>query len=106
MKPPALNRGLSPVYLTSCYVQSLADLLLSNLKYLKVELVKSISPPIRLHGLLGIPALLCLFVFVTVSWLSVFFLVPMLLLFVWIILQPYRLWLRLKNLMIGKNFSR
>jgi hypothetical protein len=89
----------------SCYVRKVGGLALSSLKLSKDELVSSISPPIKLHGLVGIPAGLVILSFATLAWLSVFLLAPMLLTFVWAVLQPYRLWVFLKSRMTGTNFS-
>jgi hypothetical protein len=49
--------------------------------------------------------LAALLLFATVLWLFVFFLLPLLLTFAWMILQPWRLWLFLKSRMTGANFS-
>jgi hypothetical protein len=89
----------------SFYVRRVGGFALSNLKLSKDALVRSISPPIRLVGLVGMPAGLVLLLFATLAWLSVFLLAPMLLISVWMVLQPYRLWVFLKSRMTGANFS-
>jgi hypothetical protein len=76
-----------------------------NLKLQRDDLISSLYPRISVLGLVGIPMGLVLLLFATVAWISVFFLAPMLLIFAWTALQPYRLGLRLKNHMIGNRFS-
>ena len=88
----------------SYYVQKTARLVSLNLKSQRAELVSSISPPIRLRGLVGIPAQIVLLSCAILLWTLVFLLVPMLLICVWMVLQPYRLWLFLKSRMIGRSF--
>jgi hypothetical protein len=77
-----------------------------NLKRQKDALVRSIYPHTSVAGCLGILAGLVLLLCATLLWLLAFTLVPMLLLFAWMAVQPYRLWLRLKSRTTGKNFSR
>jgi len=76
-----------------------------NLKRQKDALVRSIYPHTSVLGLVGIPAGLVLLLFATLLWLLAFTLVPMLLLFAWMALQPWRLWQYFKSLITGKNFS-
>ena len=89
----------------SCYLASVANSASLSLKPLSNFLVKSISPPIRLRGLVGIPMAAVLLLLGTAAWIFVFFAAPMLLAFVWMVLQPWRLWLFLKRRMTGTNFS-
>ena len=58
------------------------------------KLLFFLAMPMHLFGLLLGAAI----------WLSVFLLVPTLLICVWTALQPYRLWLFLKSRMIGPHF--
>jgi hypothetical protein len=88
-----------------CYARRVAFLASSNLKSQSQALVSSIYPRISVLGCLGIPAGLLLLSFATAAWISVFFLLPPLLICVWMALQPYRLWLFLKSRMIGNLFS-
>ena len=85
----------------SYYVRKTGSLALWNLKSQKDALINSIYPRTSVLGLVGIPMGLVLLLCATVAWLLVFILAPMLLTFVWMVLQPYRLWLFLKSLMIG-----
>ena len=89
----------------SYYVRKVASLAFWNLKSQSLALVNLIYPHTSVLGCLGIPAGLLLLLLGTVLWLLVFFLAPMLLIFVWMALQPYRLWLYLKNHMTGNRFS-
>jgi len=57
------------------------------------------------RGFLGTPVLLASLCFGIAAWLLVFLTVPTLLIFVWMVLQPYRLWLFLQSRMTGQNFS-
>ena len=88
-----------------CYLASVVSSAGLSLRPLKVFLVRSISPPIRLVGLVAIPMAVVLLFFATALWISVFFLLPLLLTFAWMVLQPYRLWVFLRNRMTGTNFS-
>jgi len=88
-----------------CYVRKVVSLASWNLKLQKDDLISSLYPHISVLGLVGIPSGLFLLLFATVAWISVFLLAPMLLIFAWTVLQPYRLWLHLKSLMIGNRFS-
>ena len=76
----------------------------SNLKSQSHALVRSIYPHISVRGLVGMPAGLLLLLCATVAWLFVFTAAPMLLICVWMVLQPWRLWLLLKNRMTGSRF--
>jgi len=88
----------------SSYVTSVASSAFWNLRLLKDGLVRSICPPISVRGLVGIPGGLFLLSVATALWILAFFLLPVLLISVWTALQPYRLWLFLRNRMIGRNF--
>jgi hypothetical protein len=90
----------------SYYARKAVALAFSNLKRQKDALVRSIYPHTSVAGCLGIPAGLVLLLCATLLWLLAFILVPTLLAFAWMGVQPWRLWLFLKNLMLGKNFSR
>jgi len=92
----------SPMY---CSWKSAVGLAFSNLKWSSDELASCFSPPISALGLVGIPAATVLLLCVTAVWILVFTLVPMLLIFAWMGLQPYRLWLFLKSRTTGQNFS-
>jgi hypothetical protein len=89
----------------SYYARKAVSLAFSNLKSQRDELIKSIYPRINVLGLVGIPAGLFLLLFATALWILAFTLVPTLLLFAWMALQPYRLWLYFKSRMTGKHFS-
>jgi len=89
----------------SFYARKAAFLAFSNLKSQSQELVSSVYPRTSVLGCLGIPMGLVLLSFATVAWLLVFTVAPMLLICVWMALQPYRLWLFLKSRTIGKHFS-
>ena len=89
----------------SCYVRKAVSSAFSNLKSQSHALVRSIYPRISARGLVGMPAGLLLLLCATVAWLLAFTLLPMLLICVWMVLQPYRLWLFLKSRTIGKHFS-
>jgi hypothetical protein len=88
----------------SYYVRKTGSLALWNLKSQRDALINSVYPRISVLGLVGIPAGLVLLLCATVVWLLVFILGPMLLTFVWMVLQPYRLWLFLKSRITGRNF--
>ena len=88
-----------------CYARRVAFLASSNLKSQSRALASSIYPRISAVGCLGIPAGLLLLLCATAAWISVFFLLPPLLICVWMACQPYRLWLFLKSRMIGNRFS-
>jgi hypothetical protein len=89
----------------SYYARKAVFLVSSNLKSQSQALVSSVYPRISVVGLVGIPMGLVLLSFATAAWISVFLLAPMLLTFVWMALQPWRLWLFLKSRMIGNRFS-
>jgi len=89
----------------SFYARKAVSLAFSNLKSQSRALVSSVYPRISVLGCLGIPMGLVLLLCATAAWLSVFLLAPMLLIFVWMVLQPWRLWLFLKSRMTGRNFS-
>ena len=89
----------------SYYARKAVSLAFWNLKSQSLALVSSIYPRISVLGLVAIPAGLVLLSLGMVLWLLVFFLAPMLLIFVWMVLAPWRLWLYLKSLTIGKHFS-
>jgi len=89
----------------SYYARKVVSLALWNLKSQSRALVNLIYPHTSVLGLVAIPAGLLLLSLGMVLWLLVFFLAPMLLIFVWMALQPYRLWLYLKNHMTGNRFS-
>jgi len=86
------------------YVTSVASSASSNLRSQSRALASLVYPRTSVLGLVGIPAALLLLSFATVAWLLVFFTAPMLLICVWMALQPWRLWLFLRNRMIGRNF--
>jgi hypothetical protein len=87
-----------------CSWKSAADLAFLSLKSSSDELVSCFSPPINVLGFLGMPAGTVLLLCATVAWILVFTLVPTLLIFAWMVLQPYRLWLFLKSRMTGRDF--
>jgi hypothetical protein len=87
------------------YAMSVASSASSSLKSQSRALASSIYPRISVLGCLGIPAALLLLSFATAAWILVFFLLPPLLICVWMALQPWRLWLFLKSRMIGNRFS-
>ena len=89
----------------SYYARKAVSSASSSLKSQSLELVSLIYPRTSVLGLVGMPAALLLLSLGMVLWLLVFFLAPMLLIFVWMALQPYRLWLYLKNHMTGNRFS-
>ena len=89
----------------SYYARKVVSLALWNLKCQSRQLVSSIYPRINVLGLVAIPAGLLLLLFATAAWLLVFTLLPLLLICVWMVLAPYRLWLYLKNHMTGNRFS-
>ena len=89
----------------SYYARKAVSLAFWNLKSQSLELVSSIYPRISVLGLVGIPAGLLLLLFATAAWLLAFTLLPLLLICVWMVLQPWRLWLFLKSRIIGKRFS-
>ena len=88
----------------SYYVQKTGCLALWNLRSQRDALINSIYPHTSVLGLVGIPVGLVLLLCATLAWLLVFILGPMLLTFVWMALQPYRLWLFLKSRMTGWSF--
>ena len=90
----------------SYYFRKAVRLALLNLKSQKDALVSSVYPHTSVAGLVGMPAGLVLLLSATVLWTLVFTLVPTLLLFAWMALQPWRLWQYFKSRMIGRNFSR
>ena len=59
---------------------------------------------IKLLFILGMPMRLVGLLLAAVIWLSVFIMVPTLLICVWTALQPYRLWLFLKSHTTGVHF--
>ena len=87
-----------------CYARKVVSLASLNLRSQSQALVSSIYPRTSAVGLVGIPAALLLLLFAMASWILVFFLLPPLLICVWMALQPWRLWLFLRNRMIGRNF--
>lgn len=89
----------------SFYARKAVSLAFSNLKSQRDALISSVYPRISVLGCLGIPAGLVLLLFATAAWLFVLIGAPMLLTFVWMVLQPWRLWLFLKSRMIGNLFS-
>jgi len=100
-----LKAGRYPASPMSFYVRRAVSLACWSLKLQKDALVSSIYPHTSALGLVGIPAGLSLLLFATAAWLSVFLLAPMLLICVWMVLQPWRLWRFLKSRTIGKPFS-
>ena len=88
----------------SYYAGKAVSLACSNLKLQKDALIKLIYPHTSVLGLVGIPAGLVLLSCATLLWILVFTLVPTLLAFAWMVLQPWRLWLFLKSRMTGKHF--
>ena len=88
----------------SYYARKAVSLAFWNLKSQSLALVNLIYPHTNALGCLGIPMGLVLLLCATAAWILVFFLAPMLLIFVWMALQPCRLWLYLKNHMTGRNF--
>ena len=89
----------------SSYVTSVVSLASSNLRSQSRALVNLIYPRTSVLGLVGIPMGLVSLSFATAAWILVFLLAPMLLICVWMVLQPWRLWLFLKSRMTGRNFS-
>ena len=89
----------------SYYARKAVSSASSSLRYQSRQLVSSIYPRTSVLGLVGIPMGLLLLLFATAAWILVFIAAPMLLIFVWMALQPYRLGLYLKNLTIGNRFS-
>jgi hypothetical protein len=89
----------------SFYARKAVSLAFSNLKSQSQALASSVYPRISVVGLVGIPAGLVLLLFATAAWIFVSIAAPMLLICVWMALQPYRLWLFLKSRMIGNRFS-
>ena len=89
----------------SYYVRKAVSLAFWSLKSQSHALVSSIYPRISVLGCLGIPMGLLLLLCATVAWLLAFTLLPTLLICVWMVLQPWRLWLLLKNRMTGSRFS-
>ena len=87
------------------YARKAVSLVSWNLKSRSQALVSSVYPRISAVGLVGIPMGLVLLSCATAAWLLVFTLAPMLLICVWMALQPWRLWLFLKNRMTGNRFS-
>jgi hypothetical protein len=87
------------------YARKAVSLVFWNLKSQSQALVSSVYPRISVVGLVGIPMGLLLLLCATVLWIFVFIAAPTLLLCVWMVLQPWRLWLLLKSRMIGRNFS-
>ena len=86
------------------YVTSVASLASSNLRSQKDETIKLIYPRISVLGILGMPAALLFLLLGTALWISAFFLVPLLLICVWLVLQPWRLYMFFQNRMTGKRF--
>ena len=105
MKQPDWKAGQSQEFPMSYYAGKAVRLALLNLKSQRDALIKSVYPRISVLGFLGIPAGLVLLLSATVLWILVFTLVPTLLAFAWMALQPYRLCLFLKSRMSGKHFS-
>ena len=91
----------SPMYFSW---RSGVALAFSNLRSSSAELVRCVYPRISVLGLVGIPAGTVLLLCATVAWILVFTLGPTLLICVWMVLQPYRLWLFLKSRMTGRHF--
>ena len=87
-----------------CSWRSGVALAFSNLKWSSDELASCFSHPTSALGFLGIPAAAVLLLCVTAVWILVFTLVPLLLIFAWMVLQPYRLWLFLKSRTTGRHF--
>ena len=88
----------------SYYVQKTVRSVSWSLKLQRDELVRSISHPIRLRGLVAIPAQIVLLLCAILLWTLVFLLAPLLLICVWTVLQPYRLWLFCRSRITGKRF--
>jgi hypothetical protein len=88
----------------SYYVQRTARLALWSLRSQRDAMVRSVYPRTSVLGCLGIPAALVLLLFATAAWLLVFLLVPTLLICVWMVLQPYRLWLFFRSRTTGNRF--
>ena len=89
----------------SYYARKAVSSASSSLKCQSRQLVSLIYPRTSVLGLVGMPAALLLLSLGMVLWILVFFLAPMLLICVWMVLQPWRLWLFLKSHIIGKHFS-
>jgi len=89
----------------SFYARKAVSLAFSNLKSQSQALASSVYPRISVAGLVGIPMGLVLLSFATAAWIFVFIAAPMLLICVWMVLQPWRLWLLLKSRMTGNRFS-
>ena len=88
----------------SYYARKAVYLAFWSLRCQSRQLVSSVYPRISALGLVGIPAGLLLLLFATAAWLLAFTLLPLLLICVWMALQPWRLWLFLKSHMTGRNF--
>jgi len=88
----------------SYYARKAVSSASSSLKCQSRQLVSLIYPRTSVLGLVAMPAGLLLLSLGTVLWILVFLLAPTLLIFVWMALQPYRLWLFLKSRMTGRNF--
>lgn len=88
------------------YARKAVSLASLSLKSQSQALVSSIYPRTSVLGCLGIPAGLVLLLFATAAWILVFTAAPMLLIFVWMALQPWRLWLFLTSRMTGRRFLR
>ena len=104
LKRPASKAGRYRAYPMYCLWRRAVALAFWNLKSSSAELVRCVYPPINVLGLVAMPAGTVLLLCATVAWISVFTLGPTLLIFVWMGLQPYRLWLFLKSRMTGRNF--
>lgn len=105
MRQQGWSRGASQGYPMSCYLASVANSASLSLKPLSNFLVRSTSRPIKWRGLVGIPMALVLLLLGIAAWIFVFFAAPMLLAFVWMVLQPWRLYKFLRSRMTGTNFS-
>ena len=66
---------------------------------------KSHSHPTKLHGKPVTPTQILSWLFAAPIWILVFIWVPIVLVFVWMALIPWRLFLFLRSRMTGKNFG-
>ena len=66
---------------------------------------KSHSPHIKSRGKPVTPTQILTWLFAAPIWLFMFIWVPIVLVFVWTVLQPWRLFRFLKSRMTGKNFG-
>lgn len=104
-----VNRKIETTRIENWSVPGVPDVLCCNehgdFSFLELKIVKKIElkyQPIRCHGWLGILMQGVLLLLVAPIWISMFILVAVLLICAWLTLQPWRAWLLLRSLMIGK----